>query len=50
MKAISRRKLLRSAAAALFAVLALALLAACLPGRVEIVYTEVSALDGGDPR
>ena len=50
MKAISRRKLLRSAAAALFAVLALALLAACLPGRVEIVYTEAFALDGDDPR
>ena len=50
MRAIPKEKVRRGAAAALFAVLVLALLAACLPGRVELVHTEVSALDGGDPR
>ena len=50
MKAIPKEKVRRSVSAVLFAVLVLALLAACLPGRVEIVHTEVSALDGGDPR
>ena len=50
MKAIPKEKVRRSVSAVLFAVLVLALLAACLPGRVEIAHTEVSALDGGDPR
>ena len=50
MRAIPKEKVRRSVSAALFAVLVLALLAACLPGRVELVRTEVSALDGGDPR
>lgn len=50
MKAIPKEKVRRNVSAALFTVLVLALLAACLPGRVEIVHTEVSALDGGDPR
>ena len=50
MRAIPKEKVRRGVSAALFAVLVLALLAACLPGRVELVHTEVSALDGGDPR
>ena len=50
MRAIPKEKVRRGVSAALFAVLVLALLAACLPGRVELVRTEVSALDGGDPR
>ena len=50
MRTIPKEKVRRCGAVALFAVLALALLAVCLPGRVELVHTEVSALDGGDPR
>lgn len=50
MRTIPKEKVRRGVSAALFAVLVLALLAACLPGRVELVRTEVSALDGGDPR
>ena len=50
MRTIPKEKVRRGVSAALFAVLVLALLAACLPGRVELVHTEVSALDGGDPR
>ena len=50
MSAIPKEKVRRGAAAALFAVLVLALLAACLPGRAAHVPTEVSALDGGAPR
>lgn len=50
MRTIPKEKVRRGVSAALFAVLVLALLAACLPGRVELVHTEVSALDGGDSR
>ena len=50
MRTIPKEKARRCGAAALFAVLILALLAACLPGRVEIVCSEASALDGSDPR